>query len=167
MTSRITAIHAEEVLDSRGRLTLAVSLHLASGAPGNDAVPSGASTGSREAVELRDGDERRYGGAGVLRAARNVNGEIADAIVGQDFHALADLDAALIDLDGPTTSAAWAPTPSSGYPWPPPAPTPPTMTSRCIGSSPPIASSRGCRCRASTSSTAAATPPIGCSPRSS
>ena len=99
MTS-ITKIHAREILDSRGNPTLEAEVTLDSGHIGRAMVPSGASTGSREAVELRDGDKTRYGGKGVTRAVANVNGTIADALLG--FHAAdqSGLDAKLIALDG-------------------------------------------------------------------
>lgn len=96
----VTRLTALEILDSRGRPTLAVTLTLSDGTVATAGVPSGASTGSREAVELRDGDPARYGGAGVQRAASNVNREVADAVCGQDFDDIAMLDAALIGLDG-------------------------------------------------------------------
>ena len=72
--SEIAAVHAREILDSRGNPTVETDVALSSGAQGRAAVPSGASTGEHEAVELRDGDNRRYGGKGVLAAVRNVNG---------------------------------------------------------------------------------------------
>ncbi len=96
----ISAVHAVEILDSRARPTLAVTVALADGTLARAGVPSGASTGSGEAVELRDHDTARYAGLGVLTAVGNVNGEIADALSGRSFAALADLDAALIELDG-------------------------------------------------------------------
>ena len=95
---RITAIHAREVLDSRGNPTIEVDV-AADGAFGRAAVPSGASTGEREALELRDGDTARYLGKGVLKAVANVNGEIANALVGMDLDQRA-LDEKLIALDG-------------------------------------------------------------------
>ena len=95
---RITTIHAREVLDSRGNPTIEVDV-AADGAFGRAAVPSGASTGEREALELRDGDKARYLGKGVLKAVANVNGEIANALVGMDFDQRA-LDEKLIALDG-------------------------------------------------------------------
>ena len=75
---KIRSIQAREILDSRGNPTVEVDVVLESGARGRAAVPSGASTGTREALELRDGDKRRYGGKGVLKAVGHVNGEIAD-----------------------------------------------------------------------------------------
>src|SRR5579872_2493101 len=96
---RITQVHAREILDSRGNPTVEVDVSLADGAFGRAAVPSGASTGEREALELRDGDAARYGGKGVRKAVGNVNGEIAKAVVGVDRDQRA-LDAAMIALDG-------------------------------------------------------------------
>jgi len=99
MTS-ITKIHAREILDSRGNPTLEAEVTLSDGSFGRAAVPSGASTGSREAVELRDGDKTRYGGKGVTRAVANVNGAIADALRGFDANDQKGLDAKMIALDG-------------------------------------------------------------------
>jgi enolase len=96
----VSRIVAREILDSRGTPTVEVDAALASGATGWAAVPSGASTGEREAVELRDGDARRYGGKGVQKAVENVNGEIARALRGRDATRQAEIDAALIELDG-------------------------------------------------------------------
>ena len=104
MTYRIESVHAIEILDSRARPTLEVTCTV-NGHTATAGVPSGASTGTREAVELRDGDPNRYGGQGVTRAVGNVNGEIAAAIGGREFGSLADLDHALIDLDGTDTKA--------------------------------------------------------------
>lgn len=100
MTHRISALHAQEILDSRGRPTLAVTVTLDDVITATAGVPAGASTGTREAVELRDGDPDRYAGAGVQRAVMKVEGEIADVLTGYDFAALADLDHRLIELDG-------------------------------------------------------------------
>src|SRR5438093_13380908 len=102
-----TSIHniiGREILDSRGNPTIEVDVRLEDGALGRAAVPSGASTGEREALELRDGDERRYGGKGVRKAVANVNAEIAKAITGTDLDQRA-LDAALIALDGTPTKS--------------------------------------------------------------
>jgi enolase len=96
----IADVHAVEILDSRSRPTLSVTLGLADGTSARAGVPSGASTGSGEAVELRDHDPARYGGLGVLTAVGNVNGEIAAALVGRSFADLVDLDTALMALDG-------------------------------------------------------------------
>ncbi len=98
--SDITSIHAREILDSRGNPTLEAEVRLAGGALGRAAVPSGASTGSREAVELRDGDPTRYLGKGVRRAVANVNGEIARSLAGFDAADQRGLDEKLIALDG-------------------------------------------------------------------
>ncbi|RZA33791.1 MAG: phosphopyruvate hydratase [Lysobacteraceae bacterium] len=99
MTS-ITKIHAREILDSRGNPTLEAEVTLADGSFGRALVPSGASTGSKEAVELRDGDKTRYLGKGVLNAVANVNGGIASALQGFDANDQEGLDRRLIDLDG-------------------------------------------------------------------
>jgi enolase len=96
----IRRVHAREILDSRGNPTVEVEVTLEGGAVGIAAVPSGASTGAHEAVELRDGDASRYGGTGVLRAVANVRGEIAQAVAGRDAADQAGLDEALIALDG-------------------------------------------------------------------
>jgi enolase len=105
MTLTITGLHAVEVLDSRGRPTLAVTLSLPDGGSVRAGVPSGASTGSREAVELRDDDPARYAGKGVLRAAGNVNGELAELLCGREFPDLAAVDQAMIDADATDTKA--------------------------------------------------------------
>src|SRR5438477_3599776 len=96
----IVAIHAREILDSRGNPTVEVEVRLESGALGRAAVPSGASTGEHEAWELRDGDKKRYGGKGVLRAIANVNDNIASALKGWDAREQAKIDKKLIALDG-------------------------------------------------------------------
>src|SRR5277367_6315932 len=98
--SQIASLRAREILDSRGNPTVEVDALLESGAFGRAAVPSGASTGKHEAVELRDGDAERYGGKGVLRAVESVNDEIADAVIGMDAGNQIALDGALIELDG-------------------------------------------------------------------
>ena len=99
MSGRITAIHAREILDSRGNPTLEAEVRLESGS-GRAAVPSGASTGAHEAVELRDGDPHRFAGKGVLNAVRNVNQEIAAALLGQDGLDQQAVDERMISLDG-------------------------------------------------------------------
>jgi len=96
----IAHVHGRQILDSRGNPTVEVEIRLASGAFGRAAVPSGASTGEHEAVELRDGDPAVFLGKGVLKAVANVNGEIADAIMGLDPAEQAALDRTLVDLDG-------------------------------------------------------------------
>ena len=98
--SAILDIQAREILDSRGNPTVEVDVILESGSRGRAGVPSGASTGAHEAVELRDGDEDRYGGKGVLNAVDAVNGEIFDALSGQDADDQLAIDQLLIDLDG-------------------------------------------------------------------
>jgi len=98
--AEIASVHAREVLDSRGNPTIEVDIRLSDGAFGRAAVPSGASTGEHEAVELRDGDRRRYGGKGVLNAVVNVNREIEPEIVGMPANDQAGLDRKLIELDG-------------------------------------------------------------------
>ncbi|WP_266171635.1 phosphopyruvate hydratase [Dyella subtropica] len=100
MSTEITRIHAREILDSRGNPTLEAEVTLAGGGFGRAAVPSGASTGAREAVELRDGDKSRYLGKGVKNAVANVNGEIAGALKGFDAADQKGLDSKLIALDG-------------------------------------------------------------------
>ena len=99
------SVSATEILDSRSRPTLAVALITTDGFEARAGVPSGASTGTREAVELRDGDPDRYGGAGVLNAVGHVNGEIARALTARTFASLAELDAALVALDGTPTKS--------------------------------------------------------------
>lgn len=101
--SEIVSINAREILDSRGNPTIEVEVHLTGGITGRAAVPSGASTGEHEAIELRDGDEKRYGGKGVLKAVKNVNGIIQDALIGFDALDQVKLDRTLIDLDGTAT----------------------------------------------------------------
>ena len=101
----IIDIHAREVLDSRGNPTVEVDILLEDGSFGRAAVPSGASTGAHEAVELRDGDKNRYLGKGVLKAVEAVNTEISDALLGFDAEDQRDLDARMIELDGTENKA--------------------------------------------------------------
>lgn len=101
--NEITAVTAREVLDSRGNPTVEVEIELVAGVTGRAAVPSGASTGENEAVELRDGDPKRYRGKGVLQAVANVNGPIANALIGQDAALQRQIDATLLALDGTDT----------------------------------------------------------------
>jgi enolase len=101
---KISKIHGREILDSRGNPTVEVDVTLEGGAFGRAAVPSGASTGVREALELRDGDKARYGGKGVRRAVANVNSEIATALIGRGF-TQRTLDEAMIGLDGTATKS--------------------------------------------------------------
>ena len=98
--STIAAVWAREILDSRGNPTVEVEVTLESGASGRAAVPSGASTGSREALELRDQDASRYGGKGVVKAVENVQGELAEAVIGMDALQQVAIDNLMIDTDG-------------------------------------------------------------------
>jgi enolase len=100
MSTSIKKIHAREILDSRGNPTVEAEVTLENGAVGRAAVPSGASTGIHEALELRDGDKKRYGGKGTLAAVKNVNEHIAKALIGFDAKDQAGLDKAMIELDG-------------------------------------------------------------------
>src|ERR1700738_671140 len=101
--SRISDIRGREIIDSRGNPTVEVDVLLDSGVLGRAAVPSGASTGTREAVELRDGDKKRYGGKGVLKAGEPVNTVPKQALPGCDSRDQAGIDARMIDLDGTDT----------------------------------------------------------------
>jgi len=105
MTPRIQSIDALEILDSRGNPTIRVNVVLDSGITATASVPSGASTGENEAVELRDGDPKRYGGKGVLGAVDHVNRQIAPMLIGRDVRAQADIDASMIELDGTPNKA--------------------------------------------------------------
>jgi len=98
--TRIQSVHGREILDSRGNPTVEVDVILGDGTLGRAAVPSGASTGANEAVELRDGDKARFGGKGVRRAVDAVDGEIAAALLGADASDQAEIDRILIELDG-------------------------------------------------------------------
>ena len=100
MSALITKVHAREILDSRGNPTVEVDITLADGSTGRAGVPSGASTGVYEALELRDGDKSRYLGKGVLKAVAHVNGKIADAVTGLDALDQAAVDKAMLALDG-------------------------------------------------------------------
>ena len=102
----IADLRGREILDSRGNPTVEADVRLESGAFGRAAVPSGASTGSREAVELRDGDPLRYLGRGVLQAVAHVNGTIRETLLGQDGTQQAAIDSQLIALDGTANKAA-------------------------------------------------------------
>ena len=105
MDTIIESIHAQEILDSRGNPTVEVEVVLVDGSWGRAAVPSGASTGTHEALELRDGDKSRYSGKGVLKAVENVNGEIAETLVGWDSIEQKAMDMALLELDGTPNKA--------------------------------------------------------------
>jgi enolase len=102
---QIVSVHAREILDSRGNPTIEVDVQTASGYQGRAAVPSGASTGENEALELRDGDKSRYLGKGVLKAVQNVNNVIAEEIIGMDVTDQAGIDKKMIDLDGTNTKS--------------------------------------------------------------
>ena len=101
----ITDIRGREILDSRGNPTVEADVWLRNGVSGRAAVPSGASTGTREAVELRDGDRKRYNGKGVLKAVANVNGELKDTLIGKTFADQRELDNCMIELDGTDTKS--------------------------------------------------------------
>lgn len=103
--STIATIHAHEILDSRGNPTVRVHLTLADGSAVSSSVPSGASTGEHEAVEIRDGDKSRYGGKGVLKAVANINDVIAPQLIGLDPARQAEIDATLLALDGTPNKA--------------------------------------------------------------
>ena len=103
--SKIKDVHAREILDSRGNPTVEVDVTLESGVVGRAAVPSGASTGEREALELRDGDKARYLGKGVTKAVNNVNGPLRDLVIGMDAENQKELDYAMIKLDGTETKS--------------------------------------------------------------
>jgi enolase len=100
MVTIIKSLHAREILDSRGNPTVEVEVRLNGGAYGRAAVPSGASTGAHEALELRDGDKKRYNGKGVLQAINHVNNEIAKAVIGLDALQQSEIDRAMLKLDG-------------------------------------------------------------------
>jgi enolase len=105
MSTKITRVHARQVIDSRGNPTVEADVTLTSGAVGRAAVPSGASTGEHEALELRDGDKSRYLGKGVLKAVANANGEIGKAVTGLDAADQHALDHKMISLDGTPTKS--------------------------------------------------------------
>jgi enolase len=105
MSFEVSSVSALEILDSRGRPTLQTTVTLSDGTIAVAGVPSGASTGTREAVELRDGDTTRFGGSGVLTAVANVNGEIADLLKGRAWESLAAVDEAMVAADGTPTKA--------------------------------------------------------------
>ncbi|MGZ9013982.1 MAG: phosphopyruvate hydratase, partial [Burkholderiales bacterium] len=98
--SAIVDVIAREILDSRGNPTVEADVLLESGVLGRAAVPSGASTGSREAIELRDGDPKRFGGKGVLQAVEHINTEISEAVIGVDATEQTFIDKTLVELDG-------------------------------------------------------------------
>src|SRR5215510_3191857 len=103
--STIIEVHGREIIDSRGNPTVEAEVVLASGARGRAAVPSGASTGEHEAVELRDGDKKKWLGKGVAKAVANVNEKIAPELIGLDPRDQAAIDQLMIELDGTPTKA--------------------------------------------------------------
>ena len=105
MTIRIIDIKAREIMDSRGNPTVEADVYVDGGIRGRAAVPSGASTGTREAVELRDGDKKRYHGKGVLQAVINANGELRNALIGHDVTDQAGIDQTMIGLDATETKS--------------------------------------------------------------
>src|SRR5688500_10647926 len=105
MNTTITAITGREIIDSRGNPTVEVDVRLACGVLGRAAVPSGASTGEHEAIELRDGDKNRYGGKGTQKAVGNVKAKIAPALIGADALDQVGIDRAMLKLDGTPTKA--------------------------------------------------------------
>ncbi|HCV43684.1 MAG TPA: phosphopyruvate hydratase, partial [Bacteroidetes bacterium] len=105
MSTTISDIHAREILDSRGNPTIEVDVQLENGILGRAAVPSGASTGEHEAVELRDGDKMRYLGKGVLNAVEHVNNTLAEELTGFDATDQVGIDKLMIDLDGTPTKS--------------------------------------------------------------
>ena len=103
--SKIARVHALQILDSRGMPTIEVEVTLDSGASGRACVPSGASTGTHEALELRDGDPSAYGGRGVMKAIANVEDELAGLLIGRDAADQAIVDRSMIELDGTPNKA--------------------------------------------------------------
>src|SRR5271155_2678576 len=103
MSMKIQSVHGREILDSRGNPTVEADVVLEGGIRGRAIVPSGASTGEHEALELRDGDKTKYGGKGVLKAVENVNKKIGPALVGFDSTNQLGVDAAMLKLDGTPT----------------------------------------------------------------
>lgn len=108
--SEIVGIQARQILDSRGNPTVEVDVFLEEGLMGRAAVPSGASTGSREALEMRDGDKKSYMGKGVQKAVKNVNTKIAPELVGIEVTEQRPIDQIMIELMAAPTRASWAPT---------------------------------------------------------
>lgn len=115
--SKIVKVIGREIIDSRGNPTVEAEVHLEGGFVGLAAAPSGASTGSREALELRDGDKSRFLGKGVLKAVAAVNGPIAQAVLGKDAKDQANIDKIMIELDGTENKSTSAPTPFWRFPW--------------------------------------------------
>ena len=117
MSTNITRVNARQIIDSRGNPTVEADVYVGTGAWGRAAVPSGASTGEHEALELRDGDKSRYLGKGVLKAVGNVNGEIAKAVVGLDAADQRGLDKRMIELDGTPTKSRLGANAILAVPW--------------------------------------------------
>jgi len=132
---QIVDIHAREILDSRGNPTIEVEVTLASGFVGRAAVPSGASTGENEALELRDGDKQRYLGKGVLKAVENVNKVIAGELIGMDALEQVAIDQKMIALDGTKNKSKLGANAMLGVSWQWPKQRPCTMTCRFTGTS--------------------------------
>ena len=128
--SAIIDIFAREILDSRGNPTVECDVLLESGVMGRAAVPSGASTGQKEALELRDGDAARYLGKGVLKAVEHVNNEIAQAVIGIDASEQSYIDKVLVELDGTDNKGRLGANARWRYRWPLPAPPPKTPACR-------------------------------------
>src|SRR5580692_3948058 len=105
MSTKITRVHARQVIDSRGNPTVEADVYVGGGVRGRAAVPSGASTGEHEALEMRDADKSKYAGKGVLKAVANVNGEIAKAVNGIDAGDQRALDKHMLELDGTKTKS--------------------------------------------------------------
>ena len=147
MSTGIEIVDAREILDSRANPTVEVDVILNDGSVGRAAVPSGASTGAHEAVELRDGDKSRFGGKGVSKAVKNVLETIAPALYGLDATDQAGIDGLLRELDGRPTRHRWVPTRSSAFPSPALTRPPLRTTCRCIGTSAAWAPAH-CRCPA-------------------
>jgi enolase len=141
---RIVDIRGREIIDSRGNPTVEADVELEDGTVGRAAVPSGASTGTREAVELRDGDAARYLGKGVLHAVQHVNGVLRDSLVGRDPADQAGIDRRMREADGTENNRASARTRSSPCRSRTRGPPPNPRSSRCIGTS--AATTRSC-CR--------------------
>ena len=144
--SKIADIQGREIIDSRGNPTVEADVILTDGTLGRAAVPSGASTGTREAVELRDGDKLRYLGKGVRKAVANVNGPLRDALLGRDAQDQSGLDRRMIELDGTETKGPWAPTRCWPFRWPMPMLRHAAVANRC-GSGWQVLGRRKCRCR--------------------
>ena len=142
----IADLSAREILDSRGNPTIEVDVVLDSGAMGRAAVPSGASTGAHEAVELRDGDKSRFGGKGVQTAIANVEGEIREAVGGIEATEQVVIDNIMIDLDGTPNKGRLGPTRSLGFRSLSRRRLRPTRGSRCTAMSAAPMPAR-CRCR--------------------